>query len=112
MTELRVVATIPAKPGSEDAVRGALVALAAASRDEDGCVSYELFESGSAPGTFVTVEVWSGQEALDAHMTSRHVTSALATVGGAPRGGAGDPSAHGRRVAGTTEPAGHRSPDS
>ncbi|RQM34150.1 putative quinol monooxygenase [Rhodococcus ruber] len=81
MTELRVVATIPAKPGSEDAVRGALVALAAASRDEDGCVSYELFESGSAPGTFVTVEVWSGQEALDAHMTSRHVTSALATVG-------------------------------
>ncbi|EME64406.1 hypothetical protein G352_12524 [Rhodococcus ruber BKS 20-38] len=81
MTELRVVATIPAKPGSEDAVRSALVALAAASRDEDGCVSYELFESGSAPGTFVTVEVWSGQEALDAHMTSRHVTSALATVG-------------------------------
>ncbi|NGP07659.1 antibiotic biosynthesis monooxygenase [Rhodococcus sp. 14C212] len=81
MTELRVVATISAKPGSEDAVRGALVALAAASRDEDGCVSYELFESASAPGTFVTVEVWTGQEALDAHMTSRHVTSALATVG-------------------------------
>ena len=81
MTELRVVATIVAKPGSEDAVRDALVALAASSRAEDGCLSYELFESAAAPSTFVTIETWTGQEALDAHMTSRHVTAALATVG-------------------------------
>jgi quinol monooxygenase YgiN len=64
MSELRVVATIPAKSGSED-----------------GCVSYELFESAAAPGTFVTIETWRGQEELDAHMQSPHLQAALAAAG-------------------------------
>jgi quinol monooxygenase YgiN len=81
MSELRVVATIPAKSGSEDDVRSALTTLAEASRSEDGCVSYELFESAAAPGTFVTIETWRGQEELDAHMQSPHLLAALAAAG-------------------------------
>ncbi|QBJ96572.1 antibiotic biosynthesis monooxygenase [Rhodococcus sp. ABRD24] len=81
MSNLHVVATIPAKPGSENTVRAALTALVEESRKEDGCVSYDLFESESAPGTFVTVEVWSGQEALDAHMRSPHLREAAGTFG-------------------------------
>jgi len=64
MSELQVVATIPAKPGSEDAVRGVLSTLATATRDEDGCVGYDLYESGSAAGTFVTVEHLAGEVAI------------------------------------------------
>ena len=32
-------------------------------------------------GTFVTVEVWTGQEAVDAHMKSPHFQAALGTFG-------------------------------
>lgn len=81
MSELNVVATIPAKSGSEDVVRGLLVTLAEATRAEDGCLSYELFESAAAPGTFVTVERWRNQEDLDAHMRTEHVGAAVAGAG-------------------------------
>lgn len=81
MANLHVVATIPAKSGSENAVRAALTELVEASRKEDGCVSYDLYESTSAPGTFVTVEVWTDQHALDAHMKSPHLREAAGTFG-------------------------------
>ncbi|WP_027502752.1 putative quinol monooxygenase [Rhodococcus sp. UNC363MFTsu5.1] len=89
MSDLKVVATIAAKPGSEQIVRDGLSTLAAASRGEDGCLGYELYESSAAPGTFVTVEVWTGQEALQAHMATPHLQAALGTFGshlaGAPQ---------------------------
>lgn len=81
MPNLNVVATIVAKPDSVDEVRAGLSTLAAASRDEAGCVSYELYESAAAPGTFVTVEAWTDQAALQAHMQTPHLQAALATFG-------------------------------
>lgn len=77
MSELHVVATIPAKSGSEDAVRDILSTFSAATRQEDGCLSYDLFESASAPGTFVTVERWRGQDDLDAHLKTPHIAEAM-----------------------------------
>ena len=81
MSDLHVVATIPAKPESVDQVRAALHELVAATRNEDGCVSYDLYESGSAPGTFVTVERWRDAASLEAHMTTPHVAAAFAAAG-------------------------------
>ncbi len=81
MSELHVVATIPAKPGSEDVIREALSSLVTATRAEEGCVSYDLYESSAAPGTFVTVEVWRSQDDLDAHMRSPHLGEAFAAAG-------------------------------
>lgn len=81
MSDLHVVATIPAREESVLDVRAALVDLAAATRAEDGCVSYELFESRTAPGTFVTVEAWRAQEDLDAHLASAHVAKAFEVAG-------------------------------
>ena len=52
MTDLRVVATIPAEPGSEDLVRDVLTTLVTATRQEEGCVEYLLFESQAEPGVF------------------------------------------------------------
>ena len=86
MSELRVVATIPAKPEAADAIREALKALAEATRAEEGCLAYDLFESGSAPGTFVTVERWTDSAALDAHMAMPHVAAAFAAADGALSG--------------------------
>ena len=80
MSELRVVATIPAKPGSEDVIREALSTLVTATREEDGCVSYDLFESAAAPGTFVTIESWRSQEDFDAHLQTPHIGEAFAVA--------------------------------
>ncbi len=77
MADLRVVALIPAKPGSEETVRSVLTKLAAATRDHEGCVSYDLFESAGAPGTFVFIETWASQEALDAHMQTQDIADAM-----------------------------------
>ncbi|WP_072805837.1 putative quinol monooxygenase [Rhodococcoides yunnanense] len=81
LSDLKVVATITAKPDSVEAVRAGLAALAAESLHESGNVSYELFESGSEPGTFVTIEVWRSEDDLDAHMKSPHLQKALSEFG-------------------------------
>lgn len=89
MSDLHVVALLPAKPGSEAVLGDALKTLAEASRQEEGCLSYEVYDSVSAPGTFITVELWTGQEALDAHFQTPHLQAALGVAGehleGAPQ---------------------------
>ena len=82
MTELRVVATIPTDPAAGDAVRAGIAELVEATRGEDGCLSYEAFESTATPGVYVTVESWRSQEDLDAHMTTPHIAKAFETLGG------------------------------
>lgn len=83
MTDLNVIALIPAKPGSEGVVRDALTELLGHTRQEAGCLKYELFESAATPGTFVTIEEWTDQAALDAHLASPHLAAALAAAGDA-----------------------------
>ena len=80
MTELNVVATIPVKPEAVDQVRAALQTLVAETRAEEGCISYDLYESVAAPGTFVTLERWPDGAALDAHMGTPHVAAAFAAA--------------------------------
>ncbi|MFC7489987.1 MULTISPECIES: putative quinol monooxygenase [unclassified Knoellia] len=86
MSELNVVATIPVKAEHVEALRGALTQLAEATREESGCPAYDLFESAASPGVFVTVERWTDQAALDAHMQAPHVAAAFAAAEGALSG--------------------------
>ncbi len=57
--------------------RGAPAELARVSRDDEGCLSYDVYESAAAPGVFVIVERWTGQEALDGHMQAPHIGAAM-----------------------------------
>lgn len=81
MADLDVVAVITAKPGSEDVVRTALTELVAPTREEEGCRSYDLYESASVESTFVTVERWRDQSDLDAHMKSAHIARTFEVAG-------------------------------
>lgn len=81
MPDLTVVAVLVAKPGQEDVVRDALVRLVPPTLAEQGCLAYELSESATSPGTFVTVESWRSQADLDAHLGTPHVQQALAQAG-------------------------------
>ncbi len=76
---LRVVATIPTN--GDPAAATALAGLARASRDEDGCLGYDVFESAGAPGVFVTIEEWRSQADMDAHMGTPHVAEAFEVAG-------------------------------
>ena len=78
---LRVIATIPIDPERAAEAAPALAELAAASRGDEGCLGYEVYESAAAPGVFVTVEEWAGQSDLDAHMTQPHVAKAFEVAG-------------------------------
>src|SRR4051794_14052252 len=78
---LRVVATLPIDPAHATEAAVALAALAAASREEDGCYGYDVFESTTAPGTFVTIEAWRSQEDMDAHLGTPHLAAAFEVLG-------------------------------
>jgi len=80
MTDIDVVATIPIRPDAAEAARPHLLELAAATRAEEGCLSYALSESGAVPGLFVTVERWRGQSDLDAHMRTDHIARAFTAL--------------------------------
>ncbi|MDQ3615381.1 MAG: antibiotic biosynthesis monooxygenase [Actinomycetota bacterium] len=78
MSDLHVVAVIAARSGSEDELRSVLSGLVDPTRAEHGCLAYDLFESASMPGTFITVELWRDQSDVDAHMQTAHIAAALA----------------------------------
>lgn len=48
------------------------------SRQESGCVRFEAFESQSVPGTFILIERWESQAALDTHRTAKGFTTVYA----------------------------------
>ena len=80
MSEIHVVATIPVKPETVEDARSVLDTLVAATRREEGVMSYDLYESASAPSTFVMVERYRDQAALDEHMSSPHLAAAFAAA--------------------------------
>lgn len=48
------------------------------SRQEPGCLRFEAFESDSVPGTFLLVETWESQAALDQHRQAEGFTTIYA----------------------------------
>ena len=75
-----VVAVAKAQPGKEDELKTRLAHVAKASWEEDGVVSYAVHDVADAPGTLMMVEVYSSDEAFDAHLDTKHVTSLLADM--------------------------------
>ncbi len=78
---ITIMARITARAGSEDELRQVLEHLLAPTRQEVGCVSYELFHNQDNPLDFVTVERWREQSAADAHLATQHVAAAIQRAG-------------------------------
>jgi quinol monooxygenase YgiN len=72
-TVVGVVARIVAKPGSIDVVRDELTSLLEPTRNEPGCILYELMQNDADPTDFTFYEEWTSGEALDAHAASAHI---------------------------------------
>jgi quinol monooxygenase YgiN len=56
-------------------LRGLLATQVNLSRGEPGCVRFEAFESQTAAGTFIVVEQWKSQAALDEHRKAKAITT-------------------------------------
>ena len=78
---LVVHALINTKPDAADIVKPAARAFMTATRTEDGCASYQFYEDFDVPGSYIVVEQWRDQAALDAHGEAVHYKEFLATVG-------------------------------
>jgi quinol monooxygenase YgiN len=75
---LRVVATFEAKRGSEQELIDAIRMVTAPTRDEPGCIEYELHRSTEDSTKFAMIETWKDRAALDAHLQTPHIQALFA----------------------------------
>ena len=77
---VHVLAHYVAQPGKENELRTVLTALVAPTRRELGCYQYDLLVEPHDPRRFCFVERWDDDAALDQHLQTAHVTTALRQV--------------------------------
>jgi len=70
---LTVIARMHAKPGKEQELRDALVALVEPTSREKGYVNYDLHQGVEDPRFFAFYENWLSGEDLDAHLAAPHL---------------------------------------
>jgi quinol monooxygenase YgiN len=69
-TTVTVLAALRVKPGLEVQARGVLQSIVAPTREEPGCLAYELHQSADDPVEFVFYERWATEQALSTHSSS------------------------------------------
>ena len=74
------VALVPTDPSSRDAVRAVYADLVPVTRQQDGCLSYDVYESSTVPGVIVVQGRWRSAEDVKAHSQSKHLADAIAAL--------------------------------
>lgn len=77
---LIVIARAPVDGNHRDAFLAAARICIAETREEAGCLAYDMHECVSTPGLFVFVEEWKDRAALDFHMSAPHLQAFLAAA--------------------------------
>ena len=78
MKTLTVIAVLTAKPGMEQALREAALGLIPITRQEPGCINYDLHVSIENPGQFIFHENWESKQHLDDHLARPHLKALAA----------------------------------
>ncbi len=68
-----IAGTVRAPPESLAALRPHQLTMLAASRAEDGCITYSYGEDVAEPGLIRVFEVWRDEAAIDAHFKAPHM---------------------------------------
>ena len=74
---LRTVARIKATADNVSAVRELLSGLVEPTRNESGCITYQLLQNREDPTDFTFVEEWRDDSSFSAHLSSDHIQQAL-----------------------------------
>ncbi len=72
-----VVAGVRARPGMEEKVRQELLKLLVPTRQEKGCINYDLHQAAEDQALFLFHENWSSEADLKNHLASPHIKEAL-----------------------------------
>ena len=78
--EIFIFARFHARPGNEAAVEEALLEVAAASREEPGCLSLQDFQSLRDPQLFYVHSHWKDETAFETHAQLPHTVRFLDRV--------------------------------
>jgi quinol monooxygenase YgiN len=78
---IRLNVTVTTTPENLAEVVEGLNTLAAASRAEEGCRGYEIYQSTIDPVRLIIIETWAGDEALAIHEKTPHFTTILPPLG-------------------------------
>jgi quinol monooxygenase YgiN len=62
-----------AAPGREEELAGHLLALVAPTRNESGCISYDLHRDPEDPAKFMFYERFASKEAFESHGLTPHI---------------------------------------
>jgi quinol monooxygenase YgiN len=68
-----LTAMVKAKPDAVEAVKDALMSLVGPTRQEPGCLCYNLHQSKTDPTEFLFYEQWANKDAFDAHGKTPHM---------------------------------------
>ena len=79
---LVVLSSATAAPGRRDELVAAARAVAAATREDRGCLSYDFAADLDDPDRVLGVEVWADRAALDEHMSHDHTRAFLGAAPG------------------------------
>lgn len=69
---IRLNCFFQAHEGRYDDALEAAIALVAASQTDEGCISYDCFESATRGDVMLICETWKDQASLDTHMAAPH----------------------------------------
>jgi quinol monooxygenase YgiN len=72
MEHIVITAILKGKPGIENQLYEALQQVVQPSRNDSGCIKYQLHKSVDEEGVFVFYEVWRDEESLKKHIESDH----------------------------------------
>lgn len=83
MAKLTIVANIKANPDKVDLVKAELLKLIEITREEAGCINYDLHQDNENPGHFLFYENWESRDLWQAHMQAPHLAEYMAATDGA-----------------------------
>ncbi|WP_299803454.1 putative quinol monooxygenase [uncultured Shewanella sp.] len=81
-TPLTIVANITAHADKVEKVKAELLKLIAITRNEQGCLQYDLHQDNDNPAHFTFYENWASRELLQAHMNAQHLKDYVAATEG------------------------------
>jgi quinol monooxygenase YgiN len=93
-----VIARFRPRPDRREELVALLTAVQAASRTDDGCLNYGYYSEVVDGLSFVAVEEWRDQAALEEHLRTPHVARLVAAL---PELGDGRPAIQVHQVAST-----------
>ena len=75
--KLHVITLAEIVPSHEAEVLRVLQHVAQLTRQEEGCLRYDIYRDSTNPMRINTIEVWSDEAALNRHMNAPHLKQAI-----------------------------------